>query len=87
MYKLVYYRYGEIKIKRSEEAGYDSVRQTVIGNRNFKLTHFEEAFTSERWLVRIYKVLPLPALDERLITSSVTPGKVDAGPKMQQPSI
>ena len=64
MYKLIYYRFGEIKIKRDEEAGYDSVRKAVIGNRDFKLTHFEEAFTSERWLVRIYKVLPLPAMDK-----------------------
>lgn len=42
-----------------QEGGYDSVRQAVIGLKGFKLTHFEEAYTSERWLVRIYKVLPL----------------------------
>jgi len=35
MYKLVYYRYGDIKIKRDEEAGYDSVRRSVIGNKDF----------------------------------------------------
>lgn len=63
MYKLIYYRYGDIRIKRDEENGYDSVRRSVIGNKDFKLTHFEEAFTSERWLVRIYKVLPLPPMD------------------------
>ena len=70
MYKLVYYRFGEIKIKRDEEAGYDSVRHTVIGNKNFKLKHFEEAFTSERWLVRIYRVLPLPAMDKKMESRS-----------------
>lgn len=31
-------------------------RQAVIGNKDFNLKHFEEAYTSERWLVRIYKV-------------------------------
>ena len=68
MYKLVYYRWGEVKVTRKEDNGYDSVRKGVIGNRGFKLTHFEEAFTSERWLVRIYKVLPMPAMDEKMTT-------------------
>ena len=35
------------------------MRQATIGRKNFKLTYFEEAYTSERWLVRIYKVLPM----------------------------
>ena len=70
MYKLIYYRFGDIRIKRDEEAGYDSVRRTVIGNKDFELKHFEEAFTSERWLVRIYKVLPLPAMDDKMETRS-----------------
>lgn len=68
MYKLIYYRWGEVKVKRNEESGYDTVRGAVIGNRDFKLEHFEEAFTSERWLVRIYRVLPLPAMDEKMET-------------------
>lgn len=63
MYKLVYYRFGEVKIKRDEESGYDSVRKAVIGNKDFKLEYFEEAFTSERWLVRIYKVKQPAAMD------------------------
>jgi len=64
MYKLIYYRFGDMKLKRDEEPGFDMVRGTVIGNKDFKLKHFEEAFTSERWLVRIYRVLPLAALEE-----------------------
>lgn len=59
MYRLCYYRFGEIRTRMDQEGGYDSVRQAVIGLKGFKLTHFEEAYTSERWLVRIYKVLPL----------------------------
>jgi len=29
------------------------------GNKDFELEHLEEAFTSEHWIVRIYKVKPL----------------------------
>ena len=53
-----------------QEAGFDSVRQAVIGLKNFKLTYFEEAYTSERWLVRIYKVLPLSELHKPLEVSA-----------------
>ncbi|CDY42286.1 BnaC02g08920D [Brassica napus] len=38
--------------------GYDRVRRTEIGKKNFKLTHFEEVFTSHHWMVRIYKLKP-----------------------------
>lgn len=37
-------------------AGYDRTRNAVIGNKNFDLTYLEEAYTSEHWLVRIYRV-------------------------------
>lgn len=40
-------------------AGYDRTRGVEIGNKNFELTHLEEAYTSEHWLVRIYKVKDL----------------------------
>ena len=73
MYKLIYYRFGDIKLKRDEDNGYDSVRKAVIGNKDFKLTHFEEAFTSERWLVRIYKVLPLPAMGKTMESRGLKP--------------
>jgi dolichyl-diphosphooligosaccharide--protein glycosyltransferase len=29
-----------------------------MGRKNIKLTHFEEAYTSINWIVRIYKVKP-----------------------------
>lgn len=38
--------------------GYDTVRNTVMGKKNYKLQHFEEAFTSENWIVRIFRVKP-----------------------------
>jgi len=30
-----------------------------VDSKPIKLEYFEEAYTTERWLVRIYKVLPL----------------------------
>jgi dolichyl-diphosphooligosaccharide--protein glycosyltransferase len=29
-----------------------------MGRKNIKLTHFEEAFTSENWIVRIFRKKP-----------------------------
>ena len=34
----------------------DRTRNAVIGEKNVQLTHLEEAYTSENWLVRIYRV-------------------------------
>ena len=36
--------------------GFDRTRNVEIGNKNYKLEHLEEAFTSEHWIVRIFKV-------------------------------
>jgi dolichyl-diphosphooligosaccharide---protein glycosyltransferase len=41
----------------------DRVRQTGIGVEDIKLRHFEEAFTSQHWMMRVYKVLPEKALE------------------------
>lgn len=37
-------------------SGYDRTRNAVIGNKDFELTYLEEAYTTEHWLVRIYRV-------------------------------
>lgn len=37
--------------------GFDRTRNVEIGHKNFKLEHVEEAYTTEHWLVRIYRVL------------------------------
>ena len=87
MYKLVYYRFGEIKTKQNEDKGYDAVRRGVIGNSNFKLKHFEEAYTSDRWLVRIYKVNDLPEMDPKMESRNSKANTVlPALPKMRMPS-
>lgn len=39
--------------------GYDRVRNVEIGNKDFELDVLEEAYTTEHWLVRIYKVKDL----------------------------
>lgn len=56
MYKLSYYRFGELMIDPRVPTGYDRTRNVEIGNKNIKLKHLEEAYTTDHWLVRIYKV-------------------------------
>lgn len=50
MYKLCYYRMAELT------NGMDYARNQRIGVPQFTLQNFDEAFTSENWIVRIYKV-------------------------------
>uniref|UniRef100_A0A0P5NR43 dolichyl-diphosphooligosaccharide--protein glycotransferase n=1 Tax=Daphnia magna TaxID=35525 RepID=A0A0P5NR43_9CRUS len=56
MYKLSYYRFGDMKLDFRNPAGFDRTRNAVIGQRSIDLTYLEEAYTSEHWLVRIYRV-------------------------------
>lgn len=58
-------------------AGFDRTRNAVIGHKDFDLTYLEEAYTSEHWLVRIYRVKkphefnrPSVKADERVVPSS-----------------
>lgn len=59
MYKLSYYRFGELQLDFRSPPGFDRTRSVEIGNKNFELTHLEEAYTTEHWLVRIYRVKDL----------------------------
>jgi len=56
MYKLCYFRFGQVMTEMAKPAGYDRVRNQEIGNKEFELEYLDEAFTSEHWIVRIYKV-------------------------------
>ncbi len=56
MYKLCYYRFGQVHTEQNKPSGWDRVRGVEIGNKEFELEHVDEAFTSEHWIVRIYKV-------------------------------
>jgi len=58
MYKCCYHKFAEMYTEGGKPTGWDRVRNAEIGNKNFELQYIEEAFTSEHWLVRIYRVLP-----------------------------
>jgi len=51
-----YYRFDEMNTEHGKPTGWDRVRNAEIGNEGFDLEYIEEAFTSQHWLVRIYKV-------------------------------
>ena len=57
VYKLSYYGFGQVKTAH-RRLGCDLVRNAEVGNKDVKRAHFEEVFTSEHWLGRIYRVLP-----------------------------
>ncbi|OLL27118.1 Dolichyl-diphosphooligosaccharide--protein glycosyltransferase subunit stt3 [Neolecta irregularis DAH-3] len=59
LYKMSYYRFSEIF--RGQDC-IDRVRNQIVPKDGPKLTHIEEAFTSENWIVRIYKVKDLDSL-------------------------
>ncbi len=65
MYRLCYYRFGEVRTRHDQPSGFDTVRNAEIGLKHFDLKYFREAYSSERWIVRIYEVLPLPNREER----------------------
>lgn len=59
MYKLCFYRFGDVYTEHGKPPGYDRVRNVEIGNKDFKLNYLDEVYTSQHWLVRIYKVRDL----------------------------
>jgi len=65
MYKLCYYRFAELALDQSKPTGFDRVRNAEIGNKNIKLRYLEEAYTTEHWLVRIYKLKPVKNLPSK----------------------
>lgn len=62
-YKLCYYRFGEMQTDYGKPAGFDRARNREVGVKKINLSTMEEAFTSEHWIVRIYKVKPRPTID------------------------
>ncbi|KAF8819163.1 putative oligosaccharyl transferase stt3 protein [Cardiosporidium cionae] len=57
LYKLAFYRFHEIR------EGHDAARNYKIGKIVDSLKYFEEVFTSQNWMVRVYKVKPPPNRD------------------------
>ena len=50
--------------------GYDRTRNAEIGNKDISFQHLEEAYTTEHWLVRIYRVKPLDNREPILKTTT-----------------
>ena len=46
----------QVMTEHNKPTGYDRVRQYEIGKKDYELAHLDEAFTSEHWIVRIFKV-------------------------------
>ena len=59
MLSFSFRRFGEVMTEQGKPAGYDRVRSQEIGTKDFELDVLDEAFTSEHWIVRIYKVKDL----------------------------
>ena len=55
MYRLAYYRTWQVDTAQGKPKGWDTVRDYLPGFRNYKLNFFEEAFSSDKWIVRIFK--------------------------------
>jgi dolichyl-diphosphooligosaccharide--protein glycosyltransferase len=53
---MCYYDFDKVYTHYGRQPGYDLVRNSEIGGKNIQFTHLEEAFTSEHWMVRIYRV-------------------------------
>lgn len=56
----------------SGQRGVDRVRGYQVGKLNVKLKYFEEVFTSQHWMMRIYRVRDQPLRDS---TNTKTSGK------------
>lgn len=47
---------GGVKVDYNKPPGFDRARNREVGKKDISLETMEEAFTSEHWIVRIYKV-------------------------------
>ncbi|KAK2950221.1 putative Dolichyl-diphosphooligosaccharide--protein glycosyltransferase subunit STT3 [Blattamonas nauphoetae] len=56
MYSMCYYDFGKIQTMSQRPAGFDVLRGVEIGRKDISFKHLEEAYTSDRWIIRIYKV-------------------------------
>ncbi|KAJ1882626.1 oligosaccharyl transferase stt3 subunit [Coemansia sp. RSA 1722] len=76
MHKLCYYRFSEIMGPQ----GFDRVRKQKLPS-SVTLDNFEEAFTSENWMVRIYKVKDLDNLgrNHHMVSSFEGPRRAKNG--------
>eukprot|EP00922_Rhytidocystis_sp_ex-Travisia-forbesii_P060236 GHVS01089260.1.p1 GENE.GHVS01089260.1~~GHVS01089260.1.p1 ORF type:complete len:806 (+),score=77.15 GHVS01089260.1:85-2418(+) len=69
MYKLCYYRFADAT------RGFDYARNYEIGQKDISLKHLEEAYTTQNWIVRIYKVKSLPNRGNKVKSRYALPGE------------
>lgn len=69
MYKMSYYRFAQAAEMTTGRYGFDRVRNTNIGVPEISLKYFEEVYTTEHWMVRIYEVKDQPSRDVHADTS------------------
>lgn len=69
MYKMSYYRFAEAAQMATGRYGFDRVRNTNIGVTDISLKYFEEVYTTEHWMVRIFEVKDQPSRDVQADTS------------------
>mmetsp|Transcript_24303 Transcript_24303/g.43524 ORF Transcript_24303/g.43524 Transcript_24303/m.43524 type:complete len:306 (-) Transcript_24303:95-1012(-) len=60
VYRMSYLDFAEASEMWTGKRGFDRVRQVTIGKMDFKMTYFEEAFTSHHWMMRIFRVRDKP---------------------------
>jgi dolichyl-diphosphooligosaccharide--protein glycosyltransferase len=63
MFKMCYHNFAKFVWHPQLPPAFDMARQTEVPNLKFTLSKFEEAFTSQHWIVRIYRVMPDPLWD------------------------
>ncbi|KAL0590353.1 hypothetical protein ABG067_001599 [Albugo candida] len=69
LYKLCYFDFDKVMTKHQQPPGFDLARNTEVGVRNIRLNYLDEAFTSEHWIVRIFKVKKEPNVESKSSSS------------------
>lgn len=59
-YKMMYYRFGEVRTLSGKPLGFDRARSVEIGFKDIHFTKFREVYTSRNWMIRIFEVLEEP---------------------------
>jgi dolichyl-diphosphooligosaccharide---protein glycosyltransferase len=77
-------RYAEAAEKAFGRKGFDRVRNVIIGKEDIRLKYFEEVFTSEHWMVRIYRLKTPSAREPRMVNPlrATSPSKAPTKPRL-----
>jgi dolichyl-diphosphooligosaccharide--protein glycosyltransferase len=66
MYRLSYYKFADVGPMMGASRGFDRVRNVEIGLKDFELEYFDEVYTTQSWMVRIYRLKDVPNSDAGL---------------------